>query len=186
MSDYFAMLLLLGRVFQSLKQHHGVDAVLVGGAAVEFYTGGRYQTGDFDVVFEDFALFGSAMSAHGFAKPSGIGRLLRGWVHPDFPDYGIELVSGALFDGLSDRSRCRLIRMGEASAVALPPIEDLIADRLGQYCAIANNPDRSCLEQAKLLFLLAETIDKPYLEKRVQDEGGDMSLLLGSSLDGGQ
>jgi len=65
------------------------------------------------------------------------------------------------------------------SEIIIPPIEDMIADRLSQYCSIRDNPDESMLEQAKLLLTLAETIDWAYLERRAREDQGDISLLKG-------
>jgi hypothetical protein len=46
--------------------------------------------------------------------------------------------------------------------VTLPPVEDLIADRLGQFAA-SNNRDREMVDQARLLLKLARDIDRDYL-----------------------
>ncbi|MBY0335316.1 MAG: hypothetical protein K2X11_01800 [Acetobacteraceae bacterium] len=72
--------------------------------------------------------------------------------------------------------RLQLLKTEAGSAIALPPVEDLIADRLGQH-AVASPTDDSMLEQAKLLVSIAESLDLAYLETRVRQEGGDFSLL---------
>jgi hypothetical protein len=68
--------------------------VIVGGAAVLFYTQGQVLSGDFDMVadigFERFML------AMGFEKEQGANRFLGGYSHPDLPCLGFELVSEAL------------------------------------------------------------------------------------------
>lgn len=61
------------------------------------------------------------------------------------------------------------------SAVVLPAVEDLTADRLAQY--EANRRDQSRLNQAELLFQMAENIDSDYLKRRVSEEGGDITIL---------
>jgi hypothetical protein len=178
--DYFQMLMLLGRALHALRIEHNQQAVLVGGAAVEFYTGGGYSTGDFDVHFSDVRLFSEVLTQFGFLREKGPSRLLNSWYHPECPNYGVQVVSGSLFDGLSDLYRLQLVKIGPDADVIIPPIEDLVADRLGQYCSIPNNSDQSTLEQAKLLVSLAETIDWDYLERRVSEEQGDISLLEGN------
>ncbi|MDV7339311.1 hypothetical protein RYZ26_06890 [Terasakiella sp. A23] len=63
----------------------------------------------------------------------------------------------------------------EEAIVAFPPIEDLIADRMGQYEADTRQPEM--LEQAKILYQLAENVDSQYLEKRLKEELLDSSLI---------
>lgn len=62
------------------------------------------------------------------------------------------------------------------SEVVLPSVEDMIADRLGQYAAAAPS-DTSRLEQAKTLLALAPKVERSYLFKRICEEGGDPNLL---------
>ncbi|MGI4939962.1 MAG: hypothetical protein ACRYHQ_05270, partial [Janthinobacterium lividum] len=54
--------------------------------------------------------------------------------------------------------------------------EDLIADRLAQH-SVASPTDDSRLRQARMLFGLAERLDRVYLLARIRDEGGDPALL---------
>lgn len=49
------------------------------------------------------------------------------------------------------------------------PIEDLIADRMGQF---ASGTAPEMLEQARILFLLNPDLDMPYLERRIRFETG--------------
>jgi hypothetical protein len=58
----------------------------------------------------------------------------------------------------------------------LPPPEDVIADRLGQYASDPKGRD-DMLEQARLLVLLAEDLDLNYLKRRVVEEGADAELV---------
>jgi hypothetical protein len=84
-------------------------------------------------------------------------------------------VTGPAFDGRSDRERAIRVEFKPDSALILPAVEDLIADRLAQY--EANRRDPSRLNQGELLFQVAETIDMDYLKRRILEEGGDLSLL---------
>jgi hypothetical protein len=174
--DFFVVLRHLGVACDTLRRQSGLTAVLVGGAAVELYTGGLYRTGDFDVHVSDAPAFWAALKTAGFVREDQPGHLQNFWYLPAAPQYGVQLVSGELFDGRCDRLRLQLLKTETGSAIALPPVEDLIADRLGQH-AVASPTDDSMLEQAKLLVSLAESLDLAYLERRVRQEGGDLSLL---------
>jgi hypothetical protein len=60
--------------------------------------------------------------------------------------------------------------------VIFPPLEDMIADRLGQHASDPRGRD-DMLEQARLLASLAENLDVAYLIRRVAEEGGDPGIL---------
>jgi hypothetical protein len=168
--DYWAALTLLARASDRYLKATGRRVVIVGGAAVSFYTQGQVLSGDFDMVtdisFEGFLL------AEGFEKESGPNRLLGGYYHPDIPTVGFEFVSGPLFDGRSDRDKILVISVSGDAEVVFPAVEDLIADRLGQY-ASSRNRARDMLEQAKLLISLAISYDRDYLVRRIIEESGD-------------
>lgn len=141
---------------------------------MSFYTQGQVLSGDFDLVADiDFE---HALLAEGFRKEDRAGHLLRGYYHPDTPQYGYELVSGALFDGRTDHNKIRPIMVSDDAGVLFPPIEDLIADRLGQYAA-SNNKDEEMLLQARLLKALALECDEAYLRRRIIEESGDPAAI---------
>jgi hypothetical protein len=153
--------------------------VIVGGAAVEFYSGGAIVSGDFDIVTDVQQELERALIAKGFIRPSGIGTLVRGLHHPALA-LGMEVVSGALFDGAADDSRIVLVPMGDGE-IAFPSVEDLIADRMGQF----NSPtrhDEQMLGQAVVLYRIAREglvarLDEVYLDRRIRDEtAGDYGL----------
>jgi hypothetical protein len=60
--------------------------------------------------------------------------------------------------------------------VAIAPVEDLIADRMGQYVSTgARVPEM--LDQAAKMLLLADSIDETYLDRRISDEtAGQLDL----------
>ena len=174
--DFLLVLQRLADAFEALRRTTGETAILVGGAAVELYTGGAYSTGDFDVHVTDAEAFRSRLEEVGFIREDQIGYLRNFWYLPEVARYGVQIVSGPLFDGRCERARIRWLTTESGSAFALPPVEDLIADRLGQH-AVASPTDDAMLLQARLLLSLAEEIDHAYLRRRVQDEGGDISLL---------
>ena len=71
-------------------------------------------------------------------------------------------------DGAAAASRFRLVRpIDENELFRIIAIEDLIADRVGQF---ASGSAREMLEQARLLFGLYADLDRDYLESRIRDE----------------
>jgi hypothetical protein len=60
-----------------------------------------------------------------------VGRLKGGYHHSKFPEYGIEAISGQLFDGRSDRERLIRLTLTGDHSIVIPSVEDMIADRLG-------------------------------------------------------
>lgn len=175
-ADYIPLLEILAVAFTRYEAETGVAPVLVGGAATAILTAGGFMSGDFDIVAGNDAAFARAMEFAGFQPEERLGHLLGGFYHPDFPEYGVELVSGLLFDGRAERQRVLQPVFRNNHSLTLPAIEDLIADRLGQH-AIAPVSDDSRLRQAQMLLTMAKSIDMHYLERRVSDEGGDLRLL---------
>jgi hypothetical protein len=151
--------------------------VIVGGSAVEFYTGGAITSGDFDLVAVHEEIIGAALVEVGFRREDRRGVRLGGFYHPEIL-IGVEFVTGPLFEGRTDPDRLQLVVVDEASnaRVIFPPIEDMIADRLAQH---ASDPKGrgDMLEQARLLASLAENLDLAYLRRRVAEEGGDPGLV---------
>ena len=171
--DYFEALELLARAGARHRRETGLRVVIVGGAAAAFHTQGAILSGDFDIVAD--IGFETALLAEGFRREDRAGRMLRGYYHPRLPRLGFELVSGALFDGRSGRDRCLRVIIRSGVEVIFPAVEDMIADRLGQFAA--NQGDPAMLHQARLLFHLASSIDEAYLSRRVAEEGGDLACL---------
>jgi hypothetical protein len=167
---------LLAKASSRYRAETGKYVVIVGGAAVSFYTLGAIYSGDFDMV-ADIA-FERFLFAEGFRKEEGQQRFLKGYHHPDVPRLGFEFVSGSLFDGKSDADKLLAVPIHQSGdpEVLFPAIEDLIADRLGQY-ASSNNRDDSMLSQAILLFKLAADCDVAYLKRRIVEETGDPSVI---------
>ena len=147
--------------------------VLVGGAAVEIYTAGAIATGDFDLVTARQDILEEIMQRHGFVRPSGAGVATRGWIHPTF-QLGFEIVADTLLDGAADRDYIQIIDAGTKQQIAVIGIEDLIADRMGQY---ASGTAPEMLNQAQTLFMLSEGLDISYMDKRIREEtAGDYGI----------
>lgn len=174
---YVEALQLLSRAFDIAQKRGAARPVIVGGSAIEFYTGGEITSGDFDLVSAHAEIVGEALLHVGFRSENRRGVRLGGFYHPDLL-VGVEFVAGPLFEGRTDPDRLRLIVVDEEKdvKVILPPPEDLIADRLGQYASDPKGRE-DMLEQARILALLAENLDVAYLKKRVAEEGADPHII---------
>jgi hypothetical protein len=175
-AGYVELLEALAEAFTYYRQRTGVSPLLVGGAAAAIMTAGAFMSGDFDIIAEDDIAFAEALEQAGFVIDRRPGRLRGGFYHPDFPEYGVEQVSGPPFDGRSDRERLFVVRFHGEHSLTLPAFEDLIADRLGQH-AVASASDPSRLLQAQAILSIAKEVDVHYLKQRVIEEGGDLNLL---------
>ena len=164
--EFEEALTLFARVSEALEATGIPAPILVGGAAVELYTSSAIATGDFDVVSGQQDAVEAVLRSNGFIKPSGPGSMTRGWIHPELR-LGLEIVGSSLLDGMADRHRVKLIRAETGHRFAVIAIEDLIADRMGQYASGAA-PDM--LQQAQTLFALAGTVDLAYMDRRIREE----------------
>lgn len=181
--DYLALLAQLAIALGAYERQTGHAPILVGGAAVAIQTQGSFMSGDLDLYAPDDETLHKCLLDAGFVPEERVGRLRGGYFHPDFRRYGVEAISGGLFDGRSDRDRLMRVTFDENLGIVIPAYEDMIADRLGQH-AVASASDDSRLRQAQLLFRLAEKLDLDYLQHRVEQEGGDYRLLTESRTGG--
>ena len=106
--EFEAALIIFARVSETIEAKGYAAPILVGGAAVELYSGSAIATGDFDVVTAREDIFEAALLEHGFVRPSGPGALICGWIHEDLK-LGFEIVGTSLLDGKAERDRVRLI-----------------------------------------------------------------------------
>lgn len=141
--------------------------MLVGGGAVEFYTGSAIMTGDIDVTTPVQPELEEELQKLGFVRPSGPGKATRGWVHPEI-GLGFEVVADVPMDGNIPSAHLVLVAPidGEPE-MAIISVEDIIADRMGQY---ASGTAREMLGQARALFTLPIAFDRDYLERRIREE----------------
>ncbi|WP_188054308.1 hypothetical protein [Sphingosinithalassobacter sp. CS137] len=165
--EFLAALRLLARVSEAMAARGLPRPVLVGGGAVEFYTGSAVMTGDIDVTSPVQPELEEELQRLGFVRPSGPGKATRGWVHPDL-GLGFEVVGSSPMGGTPDPVRIRLINApGADGALRILSLEDMIADRMGQY-ASGTAPD--LLAQARQLADLYPELDLAYLEQRIRTE----------------
>lgn len=150
-----------------MMKSQGFEApVLVGGAAAELYSLSTLTTGDFDIPTARQEPFEQILRSLGFVKPFGAGVALRGWVHPELK-LGFEVVASTLLDGLVDRDRIVLIDLGSDGVASIISVEDMIADRMGQF---ASGSAPEMLAQAQRLLALHSDADRAYLDRRIREE----------------
>jgi hypothetical protein len=165
--EFEAALRLFAQVSEGMAARGLMRPVLVGGAAAEYYSGSSLMTGDFDVCTPSQPELEIEFQRHGFVRPSGSGKLLRGWIHPDLK-LGFEVVASVPMDGNVDRDHIILVEnVADGAGFAIIAVEDLIADRMGQY---ASGTARDRLDQARQLFTLHPDVDLDYLERRIRVE----------------
>ncbi len=165
--EFEAALRLFAQVSEAMHQRGLQRPILVGGAAAEFWSRSAISTGDFDMcTFRQDALE-EEMQLAGFVKPSGVGQFLKGWVHPGIK-LGFEVVAETPMDGAFDRDTLALVEnFCPDGPFVVISVEDLIADRMGQY-ASGTASDR--IDQARVLFALHPDADMAYLERRIREE----------------
>lgn len=172
--EFEAALRLFARVSEAMVARGLSRPILVGGAAVEYYSGSALTTGDFDICSPWQDALDEELQRAGFVRPSGAGQLARGWLHPGLK-LGLEIVASIPMDGNIDRDHVLLVEdTGDGSSFAIISVEDLIADRVAQY---ASGTAKDRLDQARILLALHPTADLDYLERRIRQEtAGDYGI----------
>lgn len=136
------------------------------GAAVELFTASTATTGDFDLLTPYLEEFFEELLQVGFRRPAK-GEIGRALFH-DGTGFSVEVVSGQLLDGRADRARVSRIEFCD-DALRLVPIEDMIADRMGQALA-GPRRDQAMRDQAVWLYRFATAPDRAYLDRRIREE----------------
>ena len=165
---------LLARLNEAMVARGLPRPILVGGAAAEYYSGSAVMTGDVDLTSPVQPELEEELLRLGFVKPEGFGHTPLGWLHPAL-GLGFEVVASTPMDGNVDYRRIVLVDgLAADAAFATIPVEDLIADRMGQF---ASGTAPVMLEQARILFQLHPDCDVAYLERRIHEEtGGDHGI----------
>lgn len=157
--------IVLAAFLAQLFKKKNVDLVVVGGAAVQFYTQSGYVTKDLDVILrgDTQEIIETIMLELGFQRKG----LYRHFEHAsfnfvvEFPPSPIE-VAGRVISNLS------VIETPEGP-VQVIRIEDIMMDRI---TAAVEWKDESSLEQAKLLWIKhKDIIDAGYLIDFAKEEG---------------
>ena len=125
------------------------------------------MTGDIDPTSPVQPELEQELERAGFRRPCGPGHTPGGWLHPGF-GLGFEVVASAPMGTTPDGVRIRLVQpFGDDSRLRILSLEDMIADRMGQYASGAA-PDM--LGQARQLAALYPGLDLTYLEQRIRTE----------------
>lgn len=165
--EFLKALELLAQVSEAMHARGLPRPILVGGGAVEFWSGSAVTTGDIDLASPVQPELEEELQGLGFVRPAGAGRSLRGWVHPEL-GLGFEVVASSPMGGGADPARIRLVQpAGGAGRFRIIAVEDLIADRMGQF-ASGSAPEMR--EQAAGLLSLYPDADRAYLERRIREE----------------
>lgn len=142
---------------QSFFEDEDWVPVVVGGAAVELYTGGAYTTGDIDLVGSISPRFAQALTKVGFLRHG------RHWIHESAQVF-VEFPGEAL-----DPDEEALWLEFEGHRVRVISVEDLLVDRLGAW-----EYWKSGVDGVNALFLWQVQkgrIDVERLESRVAQAG---------------
>jgi len=146
----------LGVITEALAPH-GITPILVGGGAVEFYTGGGYATRDVDIALPGIPAFATIMSELGFSREG------RHWFREDL-SLAIEAPAEELH---GDLNRVTQVRVGEG-LVHVIGVEDLIIDRLNAAVHWHSEEDRRWA--IRLIAAYRDEMDLDYLETRASEE----------------
>lgn len=148
-------LIALGFLTKALAPH-GIEPILVGGGAMEFYTAGGYATSDVDVALPACPEVDAAFADLGFAKEG------RYWVREDL-DLLFEAPAPA---GLPGENAARTeIEIGDLRIVVIG-IEDLLLDRVRGWVHWQSSEDERWAR--RLAFLYADRLDWQYLRDRTK------------------
>ena len=141
----------------------GVQPILVGGCAVEFYTMGGYATRDVDVIMPALPKVEEMMSDLGFVKKG------RYWTHA-----GLELlIESPAAELAGDLNRVIATRT-EAGPAYVIGLEDLIIDRLNAYVHWESPEDGRWA--TRLAAEHTGRVDWDYLEVRAVEEKVEQAL----------
>ncbi len=146
----------------------GLEPILVGGAALEFYTAGGYATGDVDLALALTPEVDRAFADLGFSKKG------RFWLREDLD----LLFEAPAPGGLPGETAPRTIVEVDGLPVVVIGVEDLLIDRLRAAVHWRSDEDRRWARRLALLY--AERMDWEYLRLKtapVQEESAELSAL---------
>ena len=139
--------------------------ILVGGAALEFYTGGGYATSDVDLALPNTPEVDRAFADFGFEKRG------RYWVRGDL-DLLFEAPAKA---GLPGEDAPRTVVTIEDLPVEIIGVEDLLIDRLRAAVHWESEEDQRWA--SRLAQLYADALDLDYLRARVTGDSREERCL---------
>ena len=134
----------------------GIEPILVGGGALEFYTAGGYATGDMDLALPHGPDVDAAFAAMGFRKEG------RFWYQTDL-DLLFEAPAPA---GLPGEDAPRTEVSVDGLRVVVIGVEDLLIDRLRAWVHWKSQEDGRWTR--RLAHLYAQRLDWDYLRQRAR------------------
>jgi len=142
----------------SFLEEQGLGRVIVvGGFAVELYSGGAYRTGDIDIIVEGCgALLRRALGMVEEWKS-------RVWVHEAL-NYAIDIVSCSY----SKPKRPVVLEVAGKKIYVEPPEESIVSSLAA---CVHWSSDLDCEKAAMVMAAQWEVLDWEYLEKRSEEEG---------------
>jgi hypothetical protein len=151
---------------ERLKEN-GVDAILVGGEAIDLYTAGTFATSDIDLLVTNKAATEKLLNRFGFRKQDD-----EVWFNSD-----LNIVIQVITESYSgDTAKLRKFQVkGYELRVAAP--EDLIANRLYSAKFWKSNPQRDIEQAISLLRIFAKSIDRAYLDDGLAKKNGIEDIL---------
>lgn len=140
-------------------KENGVDAILVGGEAIDLYTAGTFATSDIDLLVDNRTITEKMLNKFGFEK-QGNGL----WFNSDL-NIVIEVIEQSY---IGDRNRLRKFKVKDYELRVAAP-EDLIRNRLVSAKFWKSSPQRDMEESIALLKIFADSIDNAYLDKLAKE-----------------
>ena len=137
-----------------LLSAHGIEPILVGGGALEFYTAGGYATKDMDLALPAAVEVDDAFAVLGFEKEG------RYWYHAEL-DLLFEAPAPA---GLPGEDAPRTVVEIDGLRVVIIGIEDLLIDRLRAWVHWKSDEDGRWTRRLALLY--PDRIDWGYVRER--------------------
>ncbi len=132
-----------------------MNAILVGGEAINVYTAGIFSTADIDLVVDNKTVTEKLLNRFGFGKKSnGL------WFNEDL----IIIVQVITNPYSGDLKKLRNFKVDDYDLRVAAP-EDLIQNRLYSAKFWKSNPQRDMEESIALLRIFVDSIDNSYLDK---------------------
>lgn len=157
--DLFRRRILFLGVLTSKLKENSVDAILVGGEAIDLYTAGNFATSDIDLVVDNKTITEKLLNKFGFGKQ---GNQL--WLNSD-----LNIIVQVIYKSYSgDSSRLKKFRVKNYELKVAAP-EDLIQNRLYSAKFWKSNPQRDMEQSIALLGIFSDSIDDTYLDKLAKE-----------------
>lgn len=161
-------LLFLGLFSEKLKEK-GVNAIIVGGEAIDIYTGGTFASADIDLLVQSRTITERLLNKFGFEKKEN-----TLWLNKE-----LAIVIHVIESSYSgDSSRLTKIKVGKYQIQIASP-EYLIKDRLCSFKFWKDNPQSDMEKAIALLRIFSDSIDNTYLDGLAKEN--DIEDVLGKA-----